>query len=97
MRLSAIETAEAGTIANRSAQLDIERVMRWADLADGEVIKAAVTVGDAGPMICDLSDALEKLVSKLEVFMRIGDEVAKVNSSHPSFLRLTFHLGPPVC
>jgi len=30
----------------------------------------------------NLSNALEKLVTKLEVFMRIVDEIAKVNRSH---------------
>jgi len=97
LRLSAIETVEAGTIAIRNAQLDIEPVERAADLTDSGVFKAAEAVGDAGPMISDLSDALEKLVSKLDVFMRIGDEIAKVNGCHSSLPRLTFHLGPSVC
>jgi len=53
------------------------------DLADCAVVKAAEAVGDAGQVTIDFSNALEKLVTKLEVFMRIVvDEIAKVNRSH---------------
>jgi len=97
LRLRAIDTSKAGIIAMRNAQLDIEPVERAADLTDCEVFKAADAVGYAGPMINGLSDALEKLVSKLDVFMRIGDKIANVNGCHSSLPRLTFHLGPSVC
>src|SRR5882672_10163208 len=82
LRLRAIDTSEAGIIAIRNAQLDIERVEPAANLVDCAVVKAAEAVGDAGPVISDLSNALEKLVTKLEVFIRIADEIAKVNRFH---------------
>jgi len=97
LHLRAIDAAGAGTISNCNTQLDMERVMRTADFVDCEVFKAAEAVGDAGPMRRSLSDALEKLVSKLDVFIRIGDEIAKVTGRRSSLPRLTFHLGPSVC
>jgi len=82
LRLRAIDAAEAGNIAIRNAELDIERVEPAVDLADCAVVKAAEAVAEAGPATTDLSNALEKLVTKLEVFMRIADEIAKVNRYH---------------
>ena len=52
------------------------------DLTDCAVVKAAEAVADAGPATTDLSNMVEKLVTKLEVFMWIADEIAKVNRYH---------------
>jgi len=89
LRLRAIDTAEAGIIAICNAQLDIERVEPAVDFVDCAVVKASEAIGDAGPVISDLSNALEKLVTKLEVFMRIADEIAKVNRFFGSVIYLT--------
>ena len=62
-----------------------------------EVSKAAVSIGDVGLVISNLSNVLEELVSKLNVFMWIGDEIARVNGCHSFLPHLTFHLGPSVC
>ena len=79
LRLRAIDTAEAGNIGIRNARLDIERVEPAVELADCAIVRAAEAVADAGPATTDLANTLEKLVTKLEVFMRIADEIVKVN------------------
>jgi len=52
------------------------------DLTDCAVVKAAEAVAVAGPATTDLLNTLEKLVMKLEVFMWIADDIAKVNRYH---------------
>jgi len=98
LRLRALGSAEAGTIANRSAQLDIERsgVTHAAAIADG-ADKATAMAGSASAAMSNLSDGLGNIVSKLDVFMRIADGIAKVNRFHSSVIFLTFFLGPSVC
>lgn len=81
VHLSTSRATQAVAIAVNDARQDIRNtgIVISAGAADSKSFQALDSVLNTSPNTCDFLVALENVVSKLEVFVRIVDKASKVN------------------